>query len=382
MHPIQRERKIQKGLLCAAAVACLLTGVAPADEFAVRFDGDEYIRFEDDGDIVLSRGYVVEHARLHEWTSELRRRNGEYGVKEFVVRNGYTQGTENIVALIDENRGNLYLRGQAERVTNLQANGNEQEVLIRSGGTVYAAIDVDGNLAYRGNIYEPGTHAPRWNLANQYAPRNYNYFLGHADYVDIDDALENICYKFVSNGMHIDPGGFSWNDLTCNHLLATDAHAEWQWDETVAKMFKAVRDEHGSEIHVTSAFRCPAYNQYIGSTRTSKHSYGRAFDFKKRDVNNNWDEFDTATAAGREGLSVANWDVAQDAETAEVDPNRIRLYRHDAGQSYTLQRFYDEGWTPLVSFPNNLPAGWNWINNGHCDTGQPRDYGLAPVEPR
>ena len=374
-----------------AAVALLLAAAlcASADSLVINdSDNSQLIRFESDGDIVLSRGWIVEHARLHEWTSELDPRDpvagGAEGVREFIVRG---QGGE-VVALLDEKRGNLYLRGQAEQVANLQADPNEHELIISAGGVPQAIIDENGNLTYRGNVTEATPSAQRQSLANQYVTLGYDFF-DHEDYADIDDAGENICYKFVDTDSYLNPGSFSWADLSCNHGALPNAHDDWQWDETVSKMFQAVRDQHGSRIDVTSAFRCPVKNNAEGSGTNSKHSYGRAFDFQKRDADNNWAPFPD-TAAGREALSLANWDVAEDARLAGVDTRRIRLYLASNGPSYSYQQFLDNSWTPEVNFPYSLPGwdpedplvvGWDKINNGHCDTGQPPDEGL-PLEPR
>lgn len=355
----------------------LAGGPAQADAFRIKMNDAELIRFEDDGDIVLSRGWIVEHARLHEWTSELRAQDG---VKELVVRH-CTDGTpdDDVVALLDEERGNLYLRGQAQQVANLQADGNENELVIQSGGFVRAVIDENGNLQYRGSVTEGAAATLREDLAGQYATFGYTHFIGNDDYTDLDDAGETLCYKFVDDDTYVDPGNFSFSELSCSHTVVGHAHGEWQWNGTVARMFQAVRDQYGSRIDVTSAFRCPAHNAAIGGAANSKHCVGRAFDFKQRDPDNNWAPF--PEPAGYEDLSLANWAVALAAEDAGVDPRRILLYSGSGG-SESLQSFYDNDWTPQVDFPNDLPSGWARINNGHCDSGNDSDMGTPPAEAR
>ncbi|MFC1736022.1 D-Ala-D-Ala carboxypeptidase family metallohydrolase, partial [Candidatus Hydrogenedentota bacterium] len=63
-----------------------------------------------------------------------------------------------------------------------------------------------------------------------------------------------------------------------------NAHGDWQWDETVSKMFQAVYNQHGSRIDTTSGFRCPTKNNAVGGSSLGKHAYGRAFDYQKRDA--------------------------------------------------------------------------------------------------
>jgi hypothetical protein len=137
------------------------------------------------------------------------------------------------------------------------------------------------------------------------------------------------------------PGNFSFQELSCNHGSLPDSHPHWQLDKGVSGLFQDVRDEHGSSITVTSAYRCPRKNNSIGSLATSHHAYGRAFDFSQ-------------------GTAQGNWDVAQAAADAGVNMNRIRLYFNSS--SYSFQFLTANGYSGSI-----LPSGWTTYTNGHCD---------------
>lgn len=135
------------------------------------------------------------------------------------------------------------------------------------------------------------------------------------------------------------PGNFSYQELSCN----CSDHSHWQWDDTVSALFQAVRDEYGSPITVSSAFRCPTRNNTVSYPRAgSKHCYGRAFDW----------------AMGSE----QNWDVAIAAREAGVSEDRIFLY--GGGTSLSLPGIVAAGGTRT-----SPPNGWSSYTNGHADSG-------------
>ncbi len=315
-------------LLVATTLPCF------AGDFKINAGGATLCTFTDTGNLVLGSGWVVENARLHQWTSELSPRDD---VKEFIVRSGST-----VVAVLDERRGNIYLRGGLEEeVVNLQASALDELRINNSYGTLQAVITENGDLRIRGTVTDATADEDRQALEDQYDTYNYHYFDDF--YQGYGDAR---CARFVDDNSYL-PGNLSFDDLKCNHGGLQPTHGDWQWNETVSKMFAAVEVEYGSTITVTCAFRCPRKNNYQGSNSLSKHAYGRAFDYD-------------------EGTTQANWDVALDAATAGVDPDRILLYPYEGGQWIKLQDFIDNGWNP-----SNLPPDWNEISLGHCDSGQP-----------
>jgi hypothetical protein len=173
-------------------------------------------------------------------------------------------------------------------------------------------------------------------LYNQYAQYGYNAFPVSRS-------------KFLNDTGYHNPGNFSFADLDCNHGGLPQAHGTWQWDETVSKMFQAVRDQYGAAITVTSAFRCPVKNiDTEGGSRSSKHVYGRAFDFQQ--------------LVGGQPSTQENWDVGQAAANEAVGVLRtcILFYPYAGGQYKSLKDFEDNGWGP-----GNLPPGWSVINQGH-----------------
>lgn len=283
----------------------------------------------------------MENARQHPWTSELNPRDG---VTHLIVRDS---GVEN-VAVLDRLRGNLYLRGNlTENVSNLTASG-DSEFVVSDGTFVAAVIDEDGNLDLRGARSEASCGPVRQDLVDQYTDFGYDYF---------DDHFAPVaCYKFVDDESYVNPGNLAFGEWSCQHYDHPDqdaplgrAHAPWQWDETLSKMFQAVRDEYGEPITVTSGFRCPIHNEQF-STRRSKHAYGRAFDYSQ-------------------GNTQANWDVALAGNNAEVNSERIFLYpQTGGGDEIPLSDFLANGWNP-----NNLPPGWTAITRGHIDSGEPEE---------
>lgn len=334
--------------LVLAQAVCLVAAAASAGNFSVKFNGTERLRFESDGDVVLASGWVVEEARLHEWTSELTERED---VAEFIIRNGQGQ----VVALLDSKRGNLYLRGTMEEVSWITANYLADEFFIFVGMAVRLLIDEYGNMDIRGSVTEATCTAQRQDVVDQYDDLGYDYF---------DDYFPEVaCYKFVTATSYVDPsnGKFTFAALDCNHVDRDNEpldrpHSAWQWDETVSKMFLAVRDEYAEPIYTTSAYRCPIKNNTEGNRR-GKHAYGRAFDYQQM-------------TGGEQSVpdTSENWEVALDAHTAGLDPNRILLYNQDDSDDKTLQQFYVGGWSA-----SSLPPGWTSISHGHCDSGEPQN---------
>lgn len=333
--------KLYKCRVCYAMVVILATcaHVTAAQEFRVEFDQVRALNFEADGDVIVPYGWVVPQARLHVWTSELRPRDE---VKEFIVRIG-----GNVVAMMDESRQSLYLRGTVTTgVATLAQNPSLSELVVRSNGVARAVIDPSGNLRIRGGITQGYCAEQREDLVAQYDDLGYDYFDQYFGAVQ--------CYKLVNNWMYINPGSFSFDALSCNHDALPRNHGNWQWDETVSRMYQAVANQYGAAINVTSGFRCPTKNNDVpGASNDSKHVYGRAFDF--------------AHPTAQNPSTQANWliAVAAASQAVGVPTDRIFLYSQiNARRTYA--DFLANGWNW-----QNLPPGWTAITHGHCDSGQP-----------
>jgi len=152
------------------------------------------------------------------------------------------------------------------------------------------------------------------------------------------------CGNFVTNitghqQEYVNPGNFSFNELSCNHGVLPGAHAAWQLDDGVSQLFQSVRDEYGAAINVTSAYRCPRKNNDIGSRATSRHPYGRAFDWAQ-------------------GSSAANWAIAEAADIA----NAANIYLYWGSNRMTLAALIAANCGPTV-----FPDGWSGYSHGHAD---------------
>lgn len=335
--------------LITALVIGLAVPMGHAADFEVQAGGNVLLRIESDGDVVLPFGWIVDEARLHQWTRELRQRGD---VSEFVIQR--QDGT--VLALIDAKRGNLYIYDfHLALVANIAS--GPREFLIKTGSLLRFRLTTEGILYFRGTETEGTCADERQDLVDQYDDLSYNYFDVHFGAVE--------CYKLVDNNSYVDPGDFPYNKLKCSHTdeegqPLSRAHTPWEWDETVAHMFQAVHDKYGADIDVTSGFRCPLKNDSIpNANNESKHAYGRAFDYQQM--------------VGGLPSTQKNWDVALKANAAELDPNRIRLYDLGGSPSMTLQQFYTGGWD-ADNLPHSLPGNspdWTGISRGHCDSGQP-----------
>lgn len=282
-------------------------------------------------------------ARLHQWTRELIPRDN---VKEFIVQRP-SVSPDFKLALIDEKRGNPYLRGG--KVTNYILDIEDFPGVgfsIRASSTIRAEITNVGTLVIKGSVTEGSCVTRRQDLVDQYDDLGYDYF---------DDDFGRVeCYKLVDSSSYVSPGNISYNELNCNHGGLERPHSPWEWDETVAHMFQAVRDEYNAIIDTTSAFRCPTKNEDVGGTRRGKHAYGRAFDYQQ------------LTGSPLVPDTTENWQIALDAKVAGVDYQRILLYKNSGSTFKTLKEFQDSGWNDT-----NLPPNWTLINRGHIDSGQP-----------
>ena len=339
-------RRLRGGFVASPLGAVLLaltlaTLVAHAGELRIEADTDDLLRIDGNGNAILSEGWIVENARQHPWTSELNPRDG---VTHLIVRDS---GVEN-VAVLDRLRGNLYLRGNlTENVSNLTASG-DSEFVVSDGTFVAAVIDEDGNLDLRGARSEASCGPVRQDLVDQYTDFGYDYF---------DDHFAPVaCYKFVDDESYVNPGNLAFEDWSCQHGSLPRAHGVWQWDETISRIFQAVRNEYDDIIRVTNGFRCPTKNNDVSTSARksqSKHAYGRAFDLNQLYHSN---------------PTLANWEVANSAAAVGVAQDRIFLYNQNRTVRKSLEAFIEDG-----QDASNLPPNWTAIGLVHIDSGQPWD---------
>lgn len=56
--------------------------------------------------------------------------------------------------------------------------------------------------------------------------------------------------------------------------------AQGQIDDKLVEILQNIRDHFGKPVHVSSAYRCSAWNKAVGGESNSYHRYGRAADIK------------------------------------------------------------------------------------------------------
>lgn len=154
------------------------------------------------------------------------------------------------------------------------------------------------------------------------------------------------CEDLVDASSYVNPGNLPFSELSCEHPESVEAHSH-QWDNTVSDTFQDIRNEFGSGIKVTSAFRCPLHNENasnIGSD--SAHAYGNAFDFQQPDSENWIEDY---------------WAIAMAAKE-HVPRSQILLYK-DTDTYMTLAQLEDGGYDDT-----NLPSGWSTYRKGHVTT--------------
>jgi len=215
----------------------------------------------------------------------------------------------------------------------------------------------------------PTRPQPTPTLASTYTPTPPTHPTGVADcgtlpgmYINVTDSggqlynfwptpsCENLVTRLASHTReYVNPGNFRYTELDCNHGSLSEPHPNWQWDATVSELFQTIRNVYGGPIFVTNAFRCPRKNNSVGSSYTSKHAYGRAFDYQQNSP-----------------YSQNNWGVAQAAEDAGVSPFRILLYNQTSAVFQSFQWLKNNGYGPT-----HLPPGWTRYNHGHIDSGNP-----------
>ena len=70
---------------------------------------------------------------------------------------------------------------------------------------------------------------------------------------------------------------FSRSEFECKDGTAMTEN-QFKNIQELAKNLQVLRDELDEPIHITNAYRSPAYNQSLGSSKTSQHIVGRAAD--------------------------------------------------------------------------------------------------------
>ena len=74
---------------------------------------------------------------------------------------------------------------------------------------------------------------------------------------------------------------FKVSELLCK---GAGCCAQGQIDDKLVGILQNIRDHFGKPVHVSSAYRCSAWNKAVGGESNSYHRYGRAADIKVKDI--------------------------------------------------------------------------------------------------
>jgi hypothetical protein len=195
---------------------------------------------------------------------------------------------------------------------------------------IRASLTINGSTCY--SAWEAIIQDDKDQLRQQYVDTGYSPIPARTS-----SALKN-------SSTYVNPGNLTFSEAQCNGASYCGNH-EYLLDNTLSSVFQDVRDELGSPIYVTSAYRCPRWNIHEGGTANSRHTQGNAFDFDN-------------------GEAQENWAVAQAAKAAGVATTKILLYPQSGGGTYkTLSWLESNGYNDT-----NLPPGWTTYRFGHITT--------------
>jgi len=162
------------------------------------------------------------------------------------------------------------------------------------------------------------------------------------------------CCGFVTNNTnhplrYTNESLLPFNKLKCNHGTLPHSHEGWAIENGIADCYDAVDQKYNEEfqghVNITCVYRCPVKNSSLsGSSLTSNHMEGKAFDFDQLS-------------------SLENWRVGKAA--------------NDCGQGYSIYLYYyDKNGDKKslnfssVSNPNTMPPPWEEyiFEHGHVGT--------------
>ena len=102
-------------------------------------------------------------------------------------------------------------------------------------------------------------------------------------------------------------------------------------DELLVEYLQKIRDYFGTEVEITSGYRCPAYNGRVGGATGSRHSKGQAADIVVRGV------APRRVAAYAEYIGVKGiglYETAKDGYFVHIDTRTAKSFWYGQGQAY------------------------------------------------
>lgn len=100
-------------------------------------------------------------------------------------------------------------------------------------------------------------------------------------------------------------------------------------DEKLVKILQNIRDHFGKPVHISSAYRCPAWNQKVGGVSRSYHLSGQAADIKVDDTS----PAEVAKYAESIGvLGIGLYDTDKDGHFVHVDTRAVKSFWYGQAQ--------------------------------------------------
>lgn len=102
-------------------------------------------------------------------------------------------------------------------------------------------------------------------------------------------------------------------------------------DELLVEYLQKIRDYFGTEVEITSAYRCPAYNGRVGGATGSRHTKGQAADIVVRGV------APRRVAAYAEYIGVKGvglYETGKDGYFVHIDTRAAKSFWYGQGQAY------------------------------------------------
>lgn len=94
-------------------------------------------------------------------------------------------------------------------------------------------------------------------------------------------------------------------------------------DEGLVRILQNIRTHFGKPVHISSAYRCAAWNKLVGGVSNSYHCYGRAADIKVEDT----DPAQVAKYAESIGvLGIGLYDTDADGHFVHVDTRTAKSF--------------------------------------------------------
>lgn len=101
-------------------------------------------------------------------------------------------------------------------------------------------------------------------------------------------------------------------------------------DDKLVEYLQKIRDHFGKPVNITSAYRCPSYNQSIGGATGSYHSQGRAVDFTVKDTSP-VEVAKFCESIGIKGIGLYN--TASDGYFVHIDTREVKYFWYGQAQS-------------------------------------------------